>query len=275
MKKRFTLLGVVAIMAALVPTSTAAAATDCSSVSTGWAARGPFAVTVETGAPDTTIYRPASLGACGTYPVIVWGNGTGVGPNTYDGLLRHLASHGFVVAAAKTANAGSGREMLAGLDYLATRNSTPGDVYAGKVNLTRVGATGHSQGGGGAIAAGADPRVDTVVPIEPGPLGDVAKLHGPAFFLAGQDDNVVPAETLVYPRYQRADQVAAVYGELAAATHLTATGDGGGFRGPVTAWFRARLLGDQRAAAQFAGANCGYCAADIWSRFERNAKAGG
>ncbi|MFC7616188.1 acetylxylan esterase [Actinokineospora soli] len=274
------MLGVVAVVATTVPAlaSSAAAAVvsgDCSSVSTGWAQAGPFAVTVETGAPDHTIYRPARLGACASYPVIIWGNGTGTGPIAYDGLLRLLASHGFIVAAAKTANAGLGEEMLAGLDHLAKRGGTPGDALAGKVDLSRVGATGHSQGGGGAIVAGADPRVDTTAPIEPGPQGAVTALRGPAFFLAGQEDKVVLPGTLVYPRYQRADQVPAVYGELAGATHMTPTGSGGGFRGPVVAWFRARLLGDERAKAEFTGPTCGYCASPIWSRFERNARAGG
>ena len=39
------------------------------------------------------------------------GNGTGTTPRVYDGLLRHLASHGFVVMAANTPQAYSGAEF--------------------------------------------------------------------------------------------------------------------------------------------------------------------
>ncbi|MFC7617253.1 acetylxylan esterase [Actinokineospora soli] len=235
-------------------------------------AAGPYAVTVEAGGSAHTVYRPTRF--CGAHPVIIWGNGTFGKPSSYDGLLKHLASHGFIVAAANTGWAGSGREMLAGLDYLTRRNGTAGDAYAGHVDVTRVGATGHSQGGGGAIAAAADARVDTTVPVEPGPQGSVAALHGPVFFLAGENDGIVNPDTLVYPRFKQVGHVPAVYGELAGAGHFTPVGNGGGFRGPITAWFRAELLADAAARAEFTGPDCGYCAAPMWSRFERNALVG-
>lgn len=123
--------------------------------------------------------HPARLGGCRAHPVVLWGNGTGSTPSTYAGLLRHLASHGFIVAAAGTGSAGSGREMLAGLDHLAAEHRRPGSPFHGRVDLDRVGATGHSQGGAGAIGSGADPGVDTVVPIQPGPFGDHRAVHGP------------------------------------------------------------------------------------------------
>ena len=273
MRKRLVAVGVAAALAAAVPAMGEAFAADCPPAPTNWSTAGPYSVTVEAGGAEHTIYRPAELGGCGPHPVIIWGNGTFASPRVYDGLLRHLASHGFVVAAAKTAFSGSGREMLAGLDYLAKRGSTAGDVYAGTVDLTRVGATGHSQGGGGAIATGADPRVDTTVPVEPGPQGVISALHGPVFFLAGEKDNIVDPDVLVYPRYQKTNHVPAVYGELAGANHFTATGNMGGFRAPITAWFRAHLMGDEKARAAFAGPQCGYCGSTIWSRFERNALA--
>src|ERR687894_1974916 len=60
---------------------------------TDFAATGPFAVTVQTDA-EHTYYSPATLGQGGIdHPIILWGNGTSASPSTYDGLLRHLASH--------------------------------------------------------------------------------------------------------------------------------------------------------------------------------------
>ncbi len=235
-----------------------------------WSEPGPFAVTVEALDSAHTVYRPSRLER---HPVILWGNGTGADPRIYDGLLRHLASHGFVVAAADTPNAGSGQEMLDGATTLIAENSRPGSRYEGKIDTARIGATGHSQGGGGAIAAGADPRVTTTIPIEPGPQGRTSALKGPSFFLGGQFDTIVIPALLVIPRYRATEQVPAIYGELGNATHFTPVGDGGGFRGAITAWFRFWLSGDERARAEFFGASCGLCRDAAWSDVRRNAKA--
>src|ERR1700761_849347 len=80
---------------------------------------GPFVPRGYTG-PVCTVFRPVELKAGA--PVILWGNGTGTQPMDYQALLHHLASYGFVVAAAITPNAGSGSEMLHCLDYLTAEN---------------------------------------------------------------------------------------------------------------------------------------------------------
>ncbi|MGW4525834.1 poly(ethylene terephthalate) hydrolase family protein [Amycolatopsis sp. NPDC004378] len=237
-----------------------------------WDQPGPYAVVSEPLDAGHTVFRPANLGG-GKHAVILWGNGTGATPAVYAPLLSHLASYGFVVAAADTTNSGSGQEMLDGARTLVAENSRPGSEYFGRIDTAHIGATGHSQGGGGAIAAGADPLVTTTVPIEPGPLGSVPALHGPVFFLAGQFDVIVPPGLLVLPRYYAASQVPAVYGELAGATHFTAAGDAGGFRGAITAWFRYWLAGDPQARGVFFGPGCTLCADPAWSKVLRNAKA--
>lgn len=259
------------------PGTAARTVEGCPSVGGRWAEDGPFAVTKERAGPRHTILRPAELGSrgCTKHPVIIWGNGSFVTPVIYDGLLKHLASHGFIVVAANTTQSGSGTAMLAGLDVLKKADSDPRSPYFGKVDLERVGASGHSQGGGGAINAGADPRVDVTVPVEPGPQGRIGDLKGPLFILGGEHDLVVIPELLVIPRYNGAGHVPAVYGELAGASHVTPAGDGGGFRGPVTAWFRYFLMGDHEARGVFFGADCGACSSPVWSDFRRNAKAVG
>ena len=256
------------------PSDVDAASLTCPSVGTAWAEMGPFSVTTQKSGVGHTIYRPAELGGqgCGTHPVILWGNGTGVNPSAYDSLLRHFASHGFIVAAANTTWAGSGTAMLGGLDYLTRQNSTSGSVFHGKVNLDKVGATGHSQGGGGAVNAAEDARVDASAPIQPGPYGTDSIIKGPALYLAGQNDSTV-SSSYVEGRFAKADQVVAVFGELAGADHYEPAGNGGGFRGPVTAWFRFHLMGDEQARGEFFGAGCGYCSSPVWSDYKRNAKA--
>jgi hypothetical protein len=136
------------------------------SVGSRFAQRGPYRVTVAREATHT-YYSPTTLGAAGVrHPVIPWGNGTNTSPAIYDALLRHLASHGFIVAAANMAGA-SGEAILAGLDNLSRYNNQAGHRFYGVVDTSWVGTTGHSMGGGGAITAGNDARVNTVFPIEP------------------------------------------------------------------------------------------------------------
>src|SRR2546423_3878098 len=176
----------------------AATADGCPSVNGNWASSGPFAVTTQQSGAGHTIYRPSSLGTlgCTTHPVILWGNGTGATPSFYDALLRHWASHGFIVAAANTGMAYSGKEMVAGLDYLAAQNQKPGSVFLGRVDTAHVAAAGHSQGGGGAINAGGDPRRGGTLPVEPrlGAAPSIDALHRPTFLLGGRDRGPRPPQ---------------------------------------------------------------------------------
>lgn len=274
---RTLLTGVIAAATAvLIAVPSAGAEAGFPAVNGNWAAPGPFPVTVEALDAAHTVYRPATLGQNGLrHPVLIWGNGTGATPQIYDGLLRHWASHGFVVAAANTTNSGSGQEMLAGATVLINENARAGSPYFQKIDIAHIGATGHSQGGGGAIAAGADSRVGTTIPIEPGPQGSISALHGPMFILAGQADFIVPPALLVLPRYNQATQIPAIYGELAGASHFTPVGDGGGFRGAMTAWFRFWLMGDEQARPVFFGTTCQLCTDRAWSDVRRNALARG
>ena len=274
--KRICALLVVVCLCLVAGTATASAATanGCPSVGTNWADSGPFAVSVAENGAGTRVYRPAALGTlgCTTHPVIIWGNGTGTTPDSYDTLLRHWASHGFIVAAADTTQAGNGREMLKGLDWIQAQNQNSASPFFGKVDMGHVAAAGHSQGGGGAVNAGADPRVGYTLPIQPAP-GDETKLHGPVFYLAGRLDTIVVPELFVKPMFENSDQVVALYGNLLAAQHLTPGVDGGPYRGPMTAWLRFELMGDEQARGLFYGADCGYCSDPQWYEFLRNAKA--
>jgi pimeloyl-ACP methyl ester carboxylesterase len=231
------------------------------SVGTRFAEPGPYRVTVSRESV-TTFYSPSTLGGGGArHPVILWGNGTTASPIIYDALLRHFASHGFIVAAANTPQAGTGQEMLAGLDTLTRYDSQPGHRFYGKVDLSRVGATGHSQGGGGAIETGADPRVDTVFPLEPW-RGTASAVRGPTLLMAGERDTTVPPAS-VRTAYQSLTGPGG-YAVLKGATHLTALGNAGGFRFAATAWARWQLMDDANARAQFVGPGCGLCTSKSW-----------
>ncbi|MQY05391.1 poly(ethylene terephthalate) hydrolase family protein [Actinomadura macrotermitis] len=262
----------VAPAAVSAPAATAPTAALSATTVVNWAQTGPLRVTVDD-APDHRIYRPANLGEKSTKrPVVIWGNGTGATPAAYDKLLRHWASHGFIVAAAKTKSSNDGVQMRQGLDLLEERNSTPSSPYFQKVDLEHVASAGHSQGGAGALNAAADPRVDAVLPIQPGPLASPGKVDQPTLYMAGEEDNVVkPAWVL--GDYNASSNRPAAYAEIRGAGHLASTGNGGNFRGMSTAWLYFTLRDDAGARAMFGGPSCGYCSdTTLLSQWKRNAK---
>ncbi|MFK0251477.1 acetylxylan esterase [Amycolatopsis azurea] len=273
MRKRFlpALLTAVSLIASAAPAKATAETPD-----TGfYSAPGPHSTVKLRGGPDHTFYYPDDLAVGTRYPILLWGNGTGATPDSYDSLLHHLASWGIVVAAANTKNSGSGSEMLSGGRFLIEENAREGSPFHDALDPAKIGASGHSQGGGGTIAAGSDPLVTVTAPVQPGPQGNVRALHGPSLFIAGQKDTTVPP-IYVRSRYRYADDVAAVFAEIRNSDHYFSNGGGKHLKGALTAWFRYWLAGDQRAGTLFFGprTSCGLCRDKAsWSAVERNAKA--
>jgi pimeloyl-ACP methyl ester carboxylesterase len=206
------------------------------SVGTNFADPGPYPeISVQKDA-DHWIYHPNDLGRGGRrHPVVLWGNGTWLNPAHYEPLLQHLAKQGFIVAAAFTSNAGSGREMLAGLDKLTQLNQNAESPFYGHVDV-----------------------------------GTVA-VHGPAFFVAGERDTTIPPAS-VRQRFDASTNIPAVYGEFADADHITPALDAGAMRGPITAWLRWHLMVDAVAKRQFVGTDCAYCSSDVFNAYETNAR---
>ena len=239
---------------------------------TAYAEPGPFTVTSGPAGPDCTVFRPEILGATGPHPVILWGNGTTATPPTYAEILGHWASHGFVVVAANTTNAGSGAEMLACLDYLEAQAATGGSLYEGVLALDRVGASGHSQGGGGALMAGADPRVGTTAPVQPyteqgfGGYDQASQSMqvGPMFMLSGGNDNIatpVPNQERVW----ETTNAPVLWGSKEGVGHVSGViGAMDAFRFEITAWMRYRLMCDDQAAGLFVE-GCSLCSDPEWT----------
>lgn len=228
-------------------------------------ARGPWETVsdLSTGpGGDFSLFRPAEPGGGGAlHPVITWGNGTFSSPSVYFELLDHLASHGFIVIASNSGFVGSGQEMLEGVDWALAQNDEPTSPLFGVVDVEAVGATGHSQGGGGAINAGTDPRISCTAPIQPIP-GDVANLQGPTLVLSGTADVIVPPGGVLTGIFLPAT-VAKVFALRDGGTHFDPIGDGDGYRGYVTAWFKACLGGNPAAALAFT-APCTLCNNPEW-----------
>lgn len=269
-------VGALAPLPALASSSSAAPQAVAAVPSSFYEKVGPHQVTTVQGGPAHTLFYPTDLGAGGAqHPVLIWGNGTGASVSQYEFALKHLASWGFVVAAANTGQSGSGQEMLAGARFLVAEDQRQGSVFYNKIDETKIGAAGHSQGGGGAIAAGADAMVDTTIPLQPGPQGTVSKLRGPSLFVAGQLDWIVPS-FYVRSRYNQATHIPAIFAELRGSDHFFPGETRFRLLGVVTAWFRFHLSADEQARGIFFGptAGCLLCNDTAsWSAVARNAKA--
>ena len=239
---------------------------------TDFAAPGPFQTTSAPEGPDCTIFRPVTLGDGGLrHPIVVWGNGTFANPTIYAPALTHWASHGFIVAAANTSNAGTSEQMKACLDYVIAENARAGSPYQGKVEPGRVGTSGHSQGGGGSIMLGRDSRVTVTAPLQPYTLGlghdpsSQSSQSGAMFLMSGSADNIAAPGPNQEPVFDNAN-VPVFWGTLAGADHIgSATGNISGYRGPSTAWFRLHLMGDESARPMFYGQACGLCSDGAWT----------
>ncbi|MBC7172555.1 MAG: alpha/beta hydrolase, partial [Polyangiaceae bacterium] len=235
------------------------------------AAPGPFARLEESSPAKCKIYRPAVLGEKGRrHPVIIWGNGTTAWPAIYGASLTHWASHGFIVAAANTSNAGTGQEMLACLDWVFAENDRAGSPYEDHVDLDGAGASGHSQGGGGTIMAGRDPRVTVTAPVQPYVLlfghepESQSEQNGPMLLLSGGKDAIATIEANQIDVFEAAN-VPVFWGTLNDADHFAALGDMDGYLGPVTAWFRLHLMNDENATKLFYGPACDLCVDPEWT----------
>ena len=212
---------------------------------------------------------PSSIGDDGLqHPIIIWGNGTGSSPTTYSSLLDHWASHGFVVAAAETSNAGTGEDMLDCLDELEDEHAGSG-TFAGNLDLDRVATSGHSQGGGGAIMAGQDERIIATAPMQPYQLGlghdtdSQRNQNGPMFLMSGSSDSIAGTTLNQGPIFDRAN-VPVFWGILQGAGHFEPVGSAGDFRSPSTAWMRYYLMDDADAAPTFFGSDCILCQSGDW-----------
>ena len=240
---------------------------------------GPYQTMEQIEGPVCTIHRPTTLGQDGRrHPILLWGNGITLGPEMYRALLKHFASHGFVVAATDTTREGTGangQALLACLGYLETQNATAGSVYENKLNVYRVGAAGHSAGGGGVIMAGRDPRIVVTAPIQPALAtlhgyvpGAAGQQQGPMFLTSGDNDMVIAPTTP--PAIFAAVNTPAIWAERIGSGHNDPLFDAPLYRRPVTAWLRYHLMLDNSARGWFYGASCVLCTNAFWRVQQKN-----
>lgn len=199
------------------------------------------------------IFYPRALEETdGTYPVVVWANGTGCVTSLYYKLLGSIAEAGYIVVADTSVMSADGTDQISAVDYIIEKNSSDG-VLCGRVNADAICAAGHSQGGRSAVnAAAADGRISCVLSIAGSSFKSEAKKLGcPAFFMTGSADMVVLSSMWVKPAYD-AVQGSAVYASLKGGIHTTCIISPEKISPYAIAWLDAKLKGSASAAAVFA-----------------------
>ncbi|MET0340268.1 MAG: hypothetical protein ABW252_04670 [Polyangiales bacterium] len=206
-----------------------------------------------------TVYRPANWVEGEKYPVVTWGNGTCAQPEGYGALLRYVASQGFVVVAANSRYVGTGEAQRKGIDFLTRANGDASSPYYGRLDLTRVGAMGHSQGSAGTIAASSDARIKTVVLFNGG-----TSARKPFLAISGDRDIGNPTATTYRNAVNNAPKAAFLFYHK-----VPQRGSGDGHLtlmtqpervAPATAeWLKLVLNDDASAKAWFVGASCELC----------------
>src|SRR5215472_11672764 len=257
-------------------------------------ATGSWAVTAQTGSAccdsignKFDLYYPTNLGANGfKHPILTWGNGSFGMPSQVAFLLKHMASWGFVVIATEDPMTGPGQTILDAANYLVQKNSDSASIFYHKLNVSQIGAFGHSQGAGGAIRAllKSGGAIKTVIPIElpaqvwctsaPNCVNTANLTSGSVFFIDGSND--VPISPPTQPAWFMGEQSIAAYydatpagvdklkGTLRGPAHNDIQGRPNcpkdligcvngvyGYLGYPAAWFMDRLQGDAFAHGAF------------------------
>ncbi len=152
---------------------------------------------------EMNAFRDATA-ASGEFPVVLFSHGMGGYRMQSSFLMTHLASWGYIVAAPEHPERGlailvetgvpSGDDapaaMRGALDLLKAEHTRAGSLLEGRVDSTRVAATGHSAGGGAVLEIANDPGITTWMTFASGGFGTGGGPAIPSFMMAGATDGV-------------------------------------------------------------------------------------
>lgn len=230
----------------------------------------------EAGNPAYWVSYPAEKS--GPYPVIVWGNGTSAKPGNYIELMEHLSTWGFVVIDAYNEMTGTGEPLIETIQQLEIEHADSDSLLYGLIDFSNLGTSGHSQGSTGAVNAytnfEAGKVIKTVISISLPKLSlcededkyDTTQLDIPYLLLTGTKDYFISSDKSCLEAYnQMPAGVEAVFLDAKKANHLEVEGDGGKFRGVITAWMLYQLAGDEVAGSLYYGEEAEIFTNDGWT----------
>jgi hypothetical protein len=216
------------------------------------------------GTDRVAVFRPAAAkyGQGGVrHPIIVWGNGYTNTVDIWQGFLGRMATYGFVVVAPEQTQV-SAAHMNAAIDYVLRLANDPASGDCGKIDTTKIGATGYSLGGAGAISVGSNARITSTFFFASN--GNVRNLKAPWGVIGGDMDttfNWTAISTAVTGSTQPAFGAA-----LAGIDHNRVAGQPKAQEGMI-GWMRWRFMGDQAGHDMFVGATCKICSDAAFSGF--------
>jgi len=275
------------------------------------AGTGPYPAIAEVRveAPQYTIYRPERLPA-GKLPLVLWGNGgcrdNGLSASHF---LREIASHGYIVVAngrarqerearaalpppmtaanipppTRTADETQVSGLLGGIDWAVAADADGASALHNHIDTAKIAVLGHSCGGLQALAAGTDPRIDTVIALASGVYvrpnsglsgvdvkkNDLAKLHTPVAYILGGPEDIAYVNGM--DDFTRIDHVPVMVANLPVGHGGTfAQYNGGDWARVAAHWLNWQLKGDVDAGRWFTGPDCRLCTSYGWSIERKN-----
>lgn len=217
------------------------------------------------------IFYPADISDINRkLPVVVFVNGTGAVGSKYQALQKHLASWGFITVATEEEHAWNGFSAEMSVRYLELLNEYDGEVNGtdnalrGKIDLEKIGITGHSQGGFGVVNAITEQR--HAASYKAAVILSCSDTKSGNLFQWEADDTLIQAPTMIMGSTGNTDSVIAsleglqkLYDNIPSnVTKVLARrndADHGEMLyyadGYVTAWFRYYLADDMEAGSAF------------------------
>ena len=95
----------------------------------------------------TVAYPEITPGSTAKYPMVVFCNGTLMPVRNYQGVLRYLATWGFVAVGSEENYSGSGAGTIALLKFMQQLDADKNSVLYNRIDWQNIGIAGHSQGG--------------------------------------------------------------------------------------------------------------------------------
>jgi hypothetical protein len=224
------------------------------------------------------VYRPANLATSEyCHPILVWANGHGDNPEPnppkcvidpasnqwcgqYLPMMKHLASHGFVVIASLSTTTSKGDPLptITGLKWLIQQAEDAGSPYYRHLDTANVGQLGHSEGAASTCMSAAEPLYKALSTISG--VRTLTGVHTPMMFFCGGKDQTVSCSNVRSVFLTLTDQPAFFMNDPNSDGISWVTDDPPGPALPAAAaWFRVHLMGDTANRRYFYGSNCTFC----------------